>query len=351
MKNLITVTPNMSMSKIQSCLKEMGCTIKFAKGTYNITQTLRLFSNTKIILDGVTLVRKFNGAVFMTYVSNKTVGYTGRHDIEIVGGTIIANGSKKISNIINIVHAKNVVIKGLTIKNNVGSHAIEVNGSKNVTIENCVFDGNIVDKKNAYRECIQIDMSHFKGLNYTNNKSDKTYDLTHCSNITIRNCVFKGYNVAIGTHTQAKSKSKHVNINIIGNHFTGVGAIGGYGSAINIMNFQNVLIKDNVITGFARGVEITSSNRFYSGNGTITYTKPNYVIGSKDIEIMGNTISKPSKDYKASGIYITSKFDDLMHDNILIKNNVFELKNEVSQYDVYYKNATNVIQKDNRRVV
>ena len=121
--------------------------------------------------------------------------YNGEKDINISGGTIIEEGQKGITNIINIVHAQNVKVNNLTIKNNVGCHAIEINASKDVTIQKCVFDGNHIDKKNTYREAIQIDFSFAVGLAYVKNKLAKTYYNTHCKNIVISDNVFKGYNV------------------------------------------------------------------------------------------------------------------------------------------------------------
>lgn len=349
-KNEITVTPNMSMSKIQECLKESGCTIKF-NGRFNLTKMLYIYSNTKIDLTDATLIRKHGKYVFFTYANSNTTKYNGQHDIVINGGKIIGDGNKKISNIISLAHGKNIKIQGLTISNNVGSHAIEINGCDNVIIDKCIFDGNIIDKKNPYREAIQIDVSYFGALNYASSKNSKCYDLTHCNNIIIKNCTFKGYTTTVGTHTQAKIKNtKHKNIKILNNTCYGLGkAIKGYGSCFKIMNMEDVLIENNHISKFARGIEICSSNRFYSSNGSITKTKPSYIDGSKHIKILNNYIYDPSKDYQASGVFIGSKFVNLIHEDILIENNTFRLNNGVSKYEIYYgDSATNVVSKNNK---
>ena len=347
-KNEITVTPNMSISKIQECLKESGCTIRFTKGTYKITKTLYLYSDTKIILDGAILVRKKKCYLLMTYVNSNTTGYNGEKNITIQGGTIIANGNKGITNIINIIHAQNITIKNVHIKNNVGCHAIEINSSKDVIIEKCHFDENIIDKKNAFREAIQIDFAFSVGLAYVSNKSAKCYDDTHCNNIKLIGNKFDGYNVAIGTHTQTKSNKKHTNIKILNNTCNGVGAIGGYGSCFKLINMDDVLIDNNIISGFARGIEITTAKKFYNKNGTTITAKPSYIDGCKNIIITRNLIKQPSKDFKASGVYIVTNYDDIIHDDITIENNVFDLKNGVSKYDVFYDYATNVKEKGNK---
>lgn len=345
--NVIIITPNMSMDKIQSCLKESNCTIKF-EGTFNLTKLLYLYSNTKIDLTDAILIRKHAGYAFFTYADAMTTGYNGQHDISIFGGKIIGNGCTKISNIISLAHAKNITIKGLTIEKSVGSHSIEINSSQNVVIDKCIFDGNLIDKKNPYRECIQIDSAYFGALNYSSSKSAKCYDETHSSDVTIQNCLCKGFVTFCGTHTQTKSNNKHRNIKLLNNTCIGIGNVGGYGSAIKIMNMEDVLIEGNQISKFARGIEICSSNRFYSSSGTVVKTKPSYITGSKRIVIRKNYLYSPSKDCQASGVYINSNFDDLIHDDILIEDNNFKLNNGVSKFDVFYKNATNVVKKNNK---
>lgn len=346
---VITVNPFTSIDKIQEYLKKSGNTIKF-KGTFNLTKLLYLYSNTIIDLSEAVLIRKHPKYVFFTYCNSSTTKYNGQHDIQIIGGKIIGNGYKGVSNIISLAHAKNIAIKGLTIENNVGSHAIEINGCNNVTIEKCIFDKNIIAKGGEFRECIQIDFANYQALTYSSNKNAKCYDDTHCSNIIIKNNICKGFNIFAGTHTQTASKNKHKNIQIIGNTCVGIGAVEGYGSCIKIMNMENVMIENNTISKFARGIEICSSNRFYQTNGNTITTKPSHVTGNNKIIIRNNQISDPSKEYKASGIYIHSKFDGLVHDDILIEKNAFKLKNGVSKYAIRCDGncATNLVERNNK---
>lgn len=346
-KNITIVNPNMSVDKIQSYLKESRGMTKFSKGIYNITKTLYLYSDSTILLDGATLIRKAGCSVFMTYADSNTTKYNGQKNINLSGGMIIANASKKISNVISMVHAKNITINGLTINKNSGSHAIEINSSNNVTIAQCTFDGNVIDPKNPYREIIQLDFSYYGGLNYATSKSAKCYDDTACSFVTIQNCLFKAVNVCIGTHTQTMSSKKHSNIKLLNNKAYGIGAVNGYGSCFKLMNFKDVLIEGNIISGFARGIDITSSNRFYSSNGSATKTKPPYITGCKDVVIQGNTINDSSSDYAASGIFTTSKFNDLNHENIEIKDNTFRLNNKAAKYDIYLRFVSGATIADN----
>src|SRR5690606_19994434 len=96
------------------------------------------------------------------------------------------------------------------------------------------------------------------------------------------------------------------------------------------------------------GIEITTAKKFYYTNGNTTTIEPKYITGSKNITITRNTINQPSKDFKASGIYITSRFDNITHEDIIIENNILKLDNGVSKYDIYYENADNVKEKNNK---
>jgi len=346
---ILVVYPTTPHDKIQEYLQKQKCTIKF-KGVFEPTKILYLHSYTTLDLSEAIIIRRHPKYVFFTYCNSNTTKYNGEHDIKIIGGKIIGNGHKGVSNIISLAHAKNIAIKGLTIENNVGSHAIEINGCDNVTIEDCVFDKNIVAKGGEFRECIQIDFANYQALTYSSNKNAKCYDDTHCSNIIIKNNICKGFNIFAGTHTQTASKNKHKNIQIIGNECVGIGAVEGYGSCIKIMNMENVMIENNTISKFARGIEICSSNRFYQTNGNTITTKPSHVTGNNKIIIRNNQISDPSKEYKASGIYIHSKFDGLVHDDILIEKNAFKLKNGVSKYAIRCDGncATNLVERNNK---
>jgi hypothetical protein len=349
MGNIITVTEDMSIEDIQNYLKRSGSTIIFKPGdVFNLDRILRLYSNTRIILDGAKLVRKARCYVFLTHTDANTTRYNGQHNIMIQGGTIIADGERGSSNIISLAHANNININKLTILRNVGNHAIEVNSSSNVVIDGCSLKGNHIAKGGEFREAIQIDFAASFAMTYIPDASARCYDDTHSSGVTIQNCNISGYNMGIGTHTQTASRNKHKDINILNNTFTGIGAVKGYGSAIKILNMEDVHIIGNKISGFGRGIEITSSNRFYSTTGRKTMIKPAYITGSQHIEIEDNVIKDPSPDFADSGIYINSKFKSLIHNDISIENNTFELKNGKSKCSISCKNATNVTKKDNK---
>jgi hypothetical protein len=287
----------------------------------------------------------------MTYADKNTTKFNGQKDIALTGGTIIADGSKKVSNIISLAHTDGMTIHGLTVKNNVGSHVIEANASCNVTIDKCTFDGNKTAKGGEFREAVQIDFASFIGLTYASDKKSKCYDDTHCRNITVQNCTFKGFNVCFGTHTQTKSSNKHKGIYLINNTANGIAPVKGYGSAFKLMNFEDVTIEGNSISGFARGIEVTSSNRFYSTNGSIIKNKPAYITGCRNVTIQRNNFNNASGNYKASGIYVSSQFNDLIHEDIKISDNKFRLNNKASRYDIYLSYINGVSLQNNDTIL
>ena len=318
----LIITPTMTITQIQNVLNKAG-DITFKKGTYSITKPLILTSNTSITLeDGAILKRNKRCYVFQTYVTDKTTKYNGAHDISINGGTIVCNGCLQPTNIISLVHSKSITIKNVTIKNNVGNHAIEINSSRNVVIDSCKFLKSTQKTGACFREQIQIDFAYQTGLPFSKNNKAVTYDGTCCKDITIKNCTFNGCNIAIGTHTQSATNNHHTNIKILNNKGVGCGVLENYGAFCRLIGMSDVVISGNKIKNFGRLVEITTPSKFYLNNSSITTTASG-IDGCSDIEINNNTILEPCTTFKYNGIFVKSKFEEITHSNIRLGENKF----------------------------
>ena len=316
------VNPSMSHSKIQSYLAIHNSKIIFTAGIYTVKKPFLLYSSTEIQLEkGAVLKRMAKCYVFQSSVGCNVTKYSGCHDISIHGGKIICNGSTQPSNIISLFHSKNIKIYDMTIKDNVGNHAIEINSSCNVTIDNVTFDGNKQVEGCEFREMIQLDYAYKTGLPIYANANYKCYDGTPCENITIKNCTFKGSNIAIGTHTCMNYKNQHKNIVIDNNKFTSDGVLGKYGAFVRCIGMDNVKITNNMVSNVGRLVEITTPNKFYNKNSTTTTIPSKDVTGCSNIVIERNTILKSNTTFKYNGVYVTSKFDTIEHTGIVVKNN------------------------------
>ena len=64
---------------------------------------------------------------------------------------------------------------------------------------------------------------------------------------------------------------------------------------------------------------------------------------SKIININSNTIKNAKGDFASSGIFVNSRIDDVIHDDITIDGNIFDLNNTNAKNDIDIRNSTNVI--------
>ena len=206
------VRPGETMASIQKKLKAGGV-IEFAKGEYQITQTLYIYSKSDIRCEeGAVFYKKCVPAMFMTYVTSATTKYGGVHDVTFTGGRLVgANKSSTQSNHMTLCHAKNITIKNVVFQGGNNPHHLEINSSKNVKVIGCTFKEHAPIKD--YKECVQIDYANYAGLTYAS-ANDPTYDGTHCQDIVIEECRFFDNPHCIGTHTCTTELKSHKNITI-----------------------------------------------------------------------------------------------------------------------------------------
>jgi len=231
---------------------EGNANIIIPDGNYNIYKTLIVYSNTHIIMgENTYLNRMFPGTLMENgKVGDNYQGYHGNGNIIIDGGTINGNVLYAPYGIygyggIGFAHANKLVIRNLTIKDIVYSHAIEINSSNNVLIENCKFLGykdNTPNKSREFSEAIQIDFAAKSAF-----PDFGTWDFTPSKNVIIRNNYFGVSNtrgmshwpVGVGGHG-ALNNVWIENVKIYHNTFQGM-----YFAAIRSYNWKKVFIKNN----------------------------------------------------------------------------------------------------------
>ena len=236
------ITPDMSMTMIQRVL-DKGGDIEFKKGTYKISNTLILFSNSFISCDdGVVFEKHCAPTMFLTNVGYKTTLYKGAHDIVWYGGNFISDvKSKTQSNIFTLFHAQNVTIRDITVQQDYAQHVIEINASKNIKVEGCTFMRHKPPKD--YKEVIQLDFANYAGFTFAPAESP-CYDGTHCQGIKIYRNRFEKCGHAIGTHTVSTEAKAHKNIMIIENEYHGLNE----GIFVKLLNMQDVKVAGNDVT-------------------------------------------------------------------------------------------------------
>lgn len=245
---------------LQACIDEVrdGGIVYFPDGTYLLSgalifysyQTLK-FSDNAIILrsDKSDPITKY---LLASYSEPEWAEYGGTHDVIISGGVFDGNVNldEKIT-IINTVHCSNIIIENCRFVHCAHWHCIEINGTENATIQNCIFDGPSYTYKDErlYNELIQLDMSRYGAYGPVYDCDGKLIDFcsddTVCRNVTIRNNIFKcdGF-PGIGHHGDID----HHNIMIEGNIFDGPS--GRNGSSRGYITFRSqvydVKVRKNV---------------------------------------------------------------------------------------------------------
>ena len=169
---MITIKLTDSMSTIQKKLNKGGDII-WQNGVYDITKQLIIKSNSVINLNGARLRRCANiQSIFLNKCKTSTTKYSGDGNIRIATGTFEGMGKYSPDNLVTFFHSHDVIINNCTFLDT-RCHAVEVNSSKNVTIENCNFLG--CNTEEAFREIIQIDTAYAGGFwkDGSSKKSDR----------------------------------------------------------------------------------------------------------------------------------------------------------------------------------
>ncbi len=191
---------------LQACIDSVkgGGTVYFPDGTYLISATLIFYSHQTLkFSDNAVILRSdksdpITRYLLASYSEPEWGGYEGTHDVVISGG--IFDGNKdltELSTLVNTVHCRNITIENCRFRNCAQWHFIEINGTENATVQNCVFDGPSYTVKSdiLFNEQIQLDMtthgSYGPVYDCNGNLIDFKSDDTVCRNITIRNNIFK----------------------------------------------------------------------------------------------------------------------------------------------------------------
>ncbi len=173
---------------------------------------------------------------------DKYKGYNGVRNVKFVGpvdkdGGIDSNGESNLP--VVMIHNQNVTFKNMTFKGMNGGHFIEMDASKDVLVENCVFSG-IIANIDSGKEAINIDIPD--KYTYGVIRRWTSYDQTPCTNVTIRNNVFSNLTSAIGSHHYTP-KAWHTNIYINNNTFEDISYY-----PVRVMQMKDIYIENNTFT-------------------------------------------------------------------------------------------------------
>ena len=306
-----------------------GGTVYIPRGTYTISQ-IQLKEGVSLKLEGMlkdytqsytqagvqravargdfaVLRTDGSGDMFINH-KNHDYGRNGCSNFSITGGMLDMKG--KVRCFIWCC-ADNVLLKNVVLKDCPNNHAIQVTGSTNVRILDCMFAGYNYTTNNTTAEVIQIEQTHPGAIGGGDNPASKfaVGEYYSCSNVEISGCYFGRSDTydaptyAIGHHGQVH-KSAVTGLKITGCVFDSCRC-----SAIRYPAYSDVLI---------------SGNRFISDRANsvsdeaVPYQISLYLKNS-DISI---------KTTNASGASVTAyyarKYACIGSIGTVIENNVFE---------------------------
>ena len=191
---------------LQACIDELkdGGTVYFPDGTYLVSAALIFYSYQHLkFSDNAVILRSDKSEpltryLLASYSEPEWGAYEGTHDVVISGG--IFDGNKNLDEcitLVNTVHCSNITIENCRFRHCAHWHCIEINGTENATVQNCIFDGPSYTFKTdiLFNEQIQLDMSRHGSYgpvyNCDGTLIDFKSDDTVCRNIVIKNNIFK----------------------------------------------------------------------------------------------------------------------------------------------------------------
>lgn len=327
-----------------------GNKVKFLNKRYELYDTIILKNNTVLELNEETeLIRMHHKQMFITESNVNTVKYEGVNNITVTGGIIIHNGNDVPRNMFSLFHARNIKFENVTFKNIVASHAIDLVGCENVEIQSCKFLGYDHTKSNVkYREVIQIDVCGQTGTGYDTEiypVDSKCYDGTRTKNVLIENCIFDKSDTlppahnCIGTHSQVANSLegdlRSNNITIRNNVFMGNGLIttknddgdiSRAGKCIRLIQMSDVTIEGNIIKNYGRAISCEIMSKYRALNGEVVTDEEKVKkqnIGNVNVSIINNIIECPvvEESYKWNCISIDSQITTAFHHNFKISGN------------------------------
>jgi len=323
-----SVNPNDTVADtegIQSVLnKAIGATevvtIYVPAGKYYIDKSLKVYSNTHLILDAGATIYRMDAGIDDMMIHNvdqngfmdQVGGYEMSKNITIEGGTWDGGKTKLATDgtdLIRFDHAENITVKNLSVKNVYDCHLIEYVGVKNGLIDNCQFTGFRYKKGKTKdytyaREAIQLDSA------WTTNEKDlsdlqaawangSVIDGTSCKQVTISNCTFVDMPCGVGQHRYTDSgKYRNEDITITKNTFTCASSMKYCKIAITASGINNLTVTDNVIKGPYRfAVHVLVADDVTIENNTIENIKMNGLMIDKGsvTSIKNNTIKNAKK--------------------------------------------------------
>ncbi len=292
-------------------------TVLIQPGTYDITESFVVYSNTTIQAQGAVTIRYVKEAAtgsagrapLISNACSGKKGYTGASNITITGGTwdfqgqIGSVGYKTTMEAFRFMHGQNIQITNVTMQNLYQSHYLTIEGVNQVKVQGCTFKNSI--DLTAKKEAIHIDCMHNSSM-APSNQDNTIYDDTICNNVTVTGCTFSKVPRGVGTHIAIAGLFPS-NIVITNNTFTDITY-----EAIKAYHYKNVQITGNNVTRAGCGIRyyLHASDSDDDEEGKLNYqtalsgTQTESLPTNLNVKIQNNVISDITDAKLGYGIYL-----------------------------------------------
>ena len=292
-------------NKLQHALNRLkdakGGVLHIKNGDYLMDARVAVYSNTEIKMEkNVTLYRGWRGGFFdIGHKNDAYYGYEGVHNVQITGGTLDSNYENIDKfpttelNFIQLRHNDNVSLTNIKFRNAISFHVTDINGSRNIKIRDCIFEGYIDLNGKGYKEAVQLSEytdDSIGGAGYE--------DGTPTRDVVIDNCVFRksdildSFSVAIGNHL-SRHNIWQKNFKIQNCVFEDIKDI-----AIRPYKWNNVKVLNNEFLRCNEGVRISSVN----GNDISANDVNGVPSGQPQTGMLYTIEGNTFQDYKSKGI-------------------------------------------------
>jgi polygalacturonase len=251
---------------IQAAL-DAGGWVYIPEGTYALTSgVLRIRPRTRLTLaQRAMILRRQTGGLLTNEQETQPGGYAGAGGIVIEGGfwNINAGEIRDYAVGLGICHCVDATVRDAVFIDTTGWHAIEVNSSSDVLIDNCSFRGFYDGGDRNFSEAIQIDAAIDASTGYP------PFDGTVCDDVEIRSC-WAGASGTPGTQawprfvgTHSVPQTWHRNIRIHDNEI-----VGATWAAIRAYWWDRAIITGNqIVSSEGEGIAVQYSSRYVEVHG------------------------------------------------------------------------------------
>lgn len=316
---------NANSAALQAAIDALdgGGTVYVPRGFYEIKKTVEVKSNVTIRLEGVleeynteysadvssrvnsgkfAVIRASGNDMFINHKYNDW-GRTGSDNIAFIGGVLDMGGRNRC---FIWSCADGVLLENVVMKDCPNNHAIQITGSDNVTIRDCMFAGYNVSASGGNvtsAETIQIESTDpvaIGGDAATAPSRFEENEYYHCENVVIENVYF-GPSDKYGSHTFPIGHHNHTDRSAV----TGLKILG--------CTFHNPRVV--AIRCFAYSDVEIASNKFLSNEGNALGGVGRYMI----------ELNFKDTDVQTNGAYLALSHTRQACLNYNIHDNVFEI--------------------------